>query len=242
MYKTILELLVAKFAGISNSILSRIATRLAKTATTPEQAQTAVDGVTLQAVIDSYGDSRATEASQTAVQNYESKYGLKEGKAVVAVPTAGGDNAPTPQGTSNPNENGTRKQAEAESTPEWARALIESNKALEGRLARMEGERTANTRKEQLGKVIGRLPDDLRKPYERTAVDGLSDDEFSQLVTEVSAEVDGILSSSQRRGAVFGRPATLNSGGKGGDALTKEQTDAIAKRVGSVALEDVQPF
>ncbi len=77
-----LDLLKAKFEGVSEQILSRIADKVAKTAKTDEEVQTAVDGLTFQSLLDSYGDSRATEAQQTAVRNYETKHGLKDGKAV----------------------------------------------------------------------------------------------------------------------------------------------------------------
>ena len=73
MRQQILDALKAKFQGVSEKILGRIADKLAKTVTTAEQVATAVEGVTLQQLLDSYGDSRATEAQQTAVHNYESK-------------------------------------------------------------------------------------------------------------------------------------------------------------------------
>lgn len=76
MRKAILDALKAKFQGVSESVLNRIADKLCKTVTTAEQVQTAVDGVTIQQVIEGYADSRVTEASQTAVHNYEQKYGL----------------------------------------------------------------------------------------------------------------------------------------------------------------------
>lgn len=103
MRKAILDALKAKFQGVSESVLNRIADKLCKTVTTAEQVQTAVDGVTIQQVIEGYADSRATEASQTAVHNYEQKYGLKDG-AKVEQPSGGGGSgqggAPvqTPQG------------------------------------------------------------------------------------------------------------------------------------------------
>ena len=78
MRKEILDALKAKFTGVSDAILGRIADKLAKTATTAEQVATAVEGVTFQQVLESYGDSRATEAQQTAVSNYEKKHGLKD--------------------------------------------------------------------------------------------------------------------------------------------------------------------
>ena len=73
MKKKILEALKTKFEGVSETILDRIATKLAKTASTEDQVATAVEGVTLQQVLESYGDSRATEAQQTADRNNEAK-------------------------------------------------------------------------------------------------------------------------------------------------------------------------
>ena len=84
MKKIILEKLKAKFEGVSDSILDRIAEKLAKTVKNEEEATTAVEGVTLQQLFDSYGDSRATEAQRTAVSNYEKKYGLKDGAKVTS--------------------------------------------------------------------------------------------------------------------------------------------------------------
>lgn len=80
MRKEILEALKAKFTGVSETILGRIADKLAKTVTTAEQVKAAVEAYTWQQVIEGYGDSRATEAQQTAVHNYEQKYGLKDGQ------------------------------------------------------------------------------------------------------------------------------------------------------------------
>ena len=82
MKKKILELLKTKFEGVSESILDRIAEKLAKTVTTEEQAATSVEGVTLQQVLEAYGDSRATEATKTAVSNYEKRHGLKDGRKI----------------------------------------------------------------------------------------------------------------------------------------------------------------
>lgn len=233
MYQIILNALKAKFQGVSDNILSRIATKLAKTATTLEQVTTAVEGVTLQQVIDSYADHRATEATQTAVQNYESKYGLKDGEKVTPVTVQQQGGQPT-------GGQPTQPTAGATETPEWAKQLIEQNKALTDRIAKMEGQRTTDSRKQQLSTIIAKLPEQLRKPYERITLDSLSDEQFNTLVTEVTTEVEGIANDINSKGAVFGRP-TANSGGNQGNELTKEQQDAIAHRDGSVKGEG-QPF
>ena len=220
MKQQILTALKAKFVGVSDAILDRVATKLAQTVTTAEQVQTAVDGVTFQQVLESYGDSRATQATQTAVHNYETKYGLKDGVKVTppATPPAGG----------------------AETVPAWAQALIESNNSLKNELAQMKTARTTETRKQQISTLIEKLPENLRKAYSRTPVDGLTDEQFTALVGEITTEVGDIQSSIQQKGAVFGKPAAQNGGNQGAE-LTKEQVAAITQRDGS-AQGQGQPF
>ena len=235
MYQIILNALKAKFQGVSDNILSRIATKLAKTATTQEQVTTAVEGVTLQQVIDSYADHRATEATQTAIQNYESKYGLKDGEKVQSV-TQGGAPIQTGQPTVQ-----TTATGGSNDTPEWAKQLIEQNKTLTERIAKMEGQNTTASRKQKLNEVISKLPEKLRKPYERITLDSMTDEDFNTLVTEVTTEVEGIANDINSKGAVFGRPTSSQGGGTSGNELTKEQQDAIAHR-DSVNKTEGQPF
>lgn len=226
MREQILKALKAKFQGVNAHILGRIADMLAKTVTTEDQVQPAVDGVS-QGLIDAmeaYGDSRATEAQKTAVQNYEAKHGLKDGAKVAEEKSA---EQPAP------------KPAADETAPDWAKALIESNKALAERLNRMEAERAAAGRKQQLSAVLAKLPENLRKGYERISVDGLDDEKFGALLDEVRGEVEGITGSIGAKGAVFGRPAA-HGGGKEGK-LTAEQEAAIAVR-GGASVKDGQPF
>ena len=75
----IFALLKTKFDGVDDATIGRVADKLAKTAT---DASAAVDGCTFAQVLEMYGDSRATEASLSAVRNYERKHGLKDGKAI----------------------------------------------------------------------------------------------------------------------------------------------------------------
>lgn len=229
MLKEILNALKAKFEGVSDAVLNRIATKLAKTVTTAEQVKSAVDGVTLQQVIDSYADNRATEATQTAIRNYEQKHGLKDGVKI--------DNPGDPQ-KKDPNQ-----QSEGgigEQTPEWAKAILKANEALTERIAKMEGANTTSARKAQITEIVSKLPETLRKPYERIALDKMTDDEFSSLVTSVSSEVDGIAKEISAKGAVFGRP-NAQSGRGNNEELTKEQLAAISHREG-VSNSDSQPF
>lgn len=232
MKEKILAALKAKIQGGNANILNRIAEKLAKTVTTDEQVTTAVAGVTqeLIEVMESYADSRATEAAQTATQNYEIKFGLKEGKPISTEPQSEKGETTT-----------TEQTGGTETVPAWAQQLIESNKTLSERLNKMDGERTTATRRQQLSAVYQKLPENLRKPYERISVDTLSDDEFATLVGEVTTEVDGLVQSLGAKGAVFGRPAAHNGGANQGDTLTKEQEAAIGIREGKASAEG-QPF
>lgn len=231
MKEQILEALRSKFPGRSAVIFGRIAEKLAKTATTPEQVTTAVEGVTpeLIEVIESYGDSRATEASTTAVTNYEAKYGLRDGKPTTPP-------APTGEG----NDNAPKGQAD-ESVPAWAVSLTERVTALQNELNRRDAERTTTGRRQALEAIYGHLPEPLRKGYERIPLDTLSDDDFTKLTADVTAEVGEIGQAFAAKGAVFSTPSAHHGGAGTQKELTKEQIEEINRRGGKPA-DGEQPF
>ena len=231
MKEQILEALRSKFPGRNATILGRIADKLAKTATTPELVTTAVEGVTpeLIEVIESYGDSRATEASTTAVTNYEAKYGLREGKPTTPP-------APTSEG----NDNAPKGQADGD-VPAWASALIEQVAQLKDRQNKQDAERTTTGRRQALEAIYGHLPEPLRKGYERISLDTLSDDEFTKLTADVTAEVGEIGQAFAAKGAVFSTPSAHHGGAGAQKELTKEQIEEINRRGGKPA-DGEQPF
>lgn len=237
MKQKILDALKAKFPGVNANVLNRIADKLAKTVTTDEQVATAVAGVTQEfiEIIESYGDSRATEAQQTAVHTYETKYGLKDGQKIDATGGAAGGQAGSGTTVQQQQAGGAQEQV-----PAWAQALIDSNKKLNDRLDKMDGERTTATRKQQLSTIIEKLPENLRKAYERTPVNDLTDEQFNALVGEITTEVNGIVSEVQAKGAVFGKPTITGGTGNQGGELTKEQQEAIEHRESKP--KDGQPF
>lgn len=230
MRKEILDALKAKFSGVSDNVLGRIADKLSKTATTQEQVKTAVEGMTIQQVIESYGDSRATEASNTArenaVKDYESRYGLKDGAKVTDPNQAGGAAASAAAAT------GASSTAGGEEAPAWAKAFME-------RLDKLEASKTTETRKQQLNAIIGKLPETMRKAYERLPLDKYSDEEFSAMLGEVTTEVEGIVDETKAKGGVFGKPSA--AGGQPSTELSDAQRAAIAHRDG-VPTADSQPF
>ncbi|QUB42569.1 hypothetical protein [Porphyromonas sp. oral taxon 275] len=229
MKERILEALRAKFPGRNANILGRIADKLAGTTATEEQVTTAVEGVTAQLleVIESYGDSRATEATTTAVANYETKHGLKDGKpATESTPnhTPGGG-----QGSQ------TAPKEQTDEVPAWAKALTE-------RLDKMEGQRTSTERRSQLAEIYTKLPEPLRKPYERINLDTLSAEDFATLKGEITSEVDALAQTLSSKGAVFGTPSSRNGAGSApAKELSQAQQEAIARREG-IPSTDSQPF
>lgn len=228
MKQKLFEALKAKFTGVDADILDRIATMLAKTVTDESGVTTAVEGVTQEfiSVIEGYGDSRATGAQKTAVANYERKHNLKDGVKVTQQ-----------QQQQEPPEN----TEGGDDMPAWAKTLIESNQQLSERLNKLDTERTTTARRQQLATITDKLPEALRKPYERMSVDNLKEDEFTQLLSDVTTEVNGIVSGMNAKGAVFGKPAAHIGGGDQGGELTEEQKKAIGTREGG-ASADGQPF
>lgn len=216
MKEKIISALKTKFPGVSADIIDRIAGMLAKTTTTEEQVATAVEGVTeeLISVIEGYGDSRATGAQKTAVLNYERKYGLKEGVKVK-------DDTKTDDDPPKGND---------DQTPAWAKALIDSNKQLTERLNKMEGERITESRTAELNGIIDRLPENLRRGYQRISVDSLTDEEFETLKGEVTSEVEELVKVSDAKSAVFGRP-TVGNKSVSASSNPAEASDAEASAV-----------
>ena len=212
MKSQILEALKAKFVGVSEAILSKYAEKLAKKVLKEEDVATAVEGVTFQQILDSYGDSRATEASQTAVSNYEKKHGLKDGKAI--------------EGGAPQNQN---QQPDNKDVPALVQALIEDNKRFKEMFEGYKKERVTASRKQKLNAVIEKLPASLRKAYERTSIDTLTDEEFDTLITEVEAEVGEIGNNIQARGAVIGQPAKVTS--KPSKAASDAEIDDVVSKL-----------
>ena len=223
MKQQLLDALKAKFEGVSENILNRIADKLAKTVTKAEEVQTAVDGVTFQQVLESYGDSRATEAQQSAVTNYEKKHNLKDGKPVE---TQKEPTKPTPP-------------TGGEDVPAWAKELIESNKKAYEEIARLKAERTTETRQAQLSKLTEKLPEPIRKAYSRISIENMTDEDFTALLNDVNGETEQISQTLNTRNGGSGRPFVAT--GAAGEKLTKAQEDAITHRDG-VPAADGQPF
>lgn len=118
MFRTFLEALQQKFAGVDAKMLEPMARKLAKDTAKAEDVAAAVEAVTTQQVVESYSDFRTNQAvitaSARAVADYEKQYGLKDGEKI-----AGG----APQ-TKQPENNQSQEE------PDWAKKLREQNEAI----------------------------------------------------------------------------------------------------------------
>lgn len=182
MKTKILELLKTKFTGVQESVLSRIADKLAKTALTDEQATTAVEGVTIQTVIDSYADSRVGEATNTAVSNYEKKHGIKDGKPV-DTPV---DTPPAP---------GADKDI--------AKIIADALKPLQDKIASFETGKTTETRRQTLAQKLtdAKAPEVFKNQILKT-IDkmNLSDEEYAEFETEVITNAGQLVQEAANAG------------------------------------------
>lgn len=215
MKNKILEALKPKFEGVSETILGRIADKLSKTAKTDEDVNTLIEGVTFQQILESYGDSRATEAQQSAVANYEKKHGLKDGKSVKTEPKT---------------EPKAEPKTEDDNVPAWAKALIDSNNSLKSELEAIKGEKTTNKRKSELDKVLNKAPEKIRQRYTKDfeRMSFKDDEDFNAWIGDITPDVEAITNDYNTKGGVVRRPKS--GGGGNGENENVHLKARIAER------------
>lgn len=225
MKQAIITALNAKFSGVSQNILGRVADKLISSGkvTKAEDVTDAVAGVTFQQVLEQYGDSRADEAQKSAVKNYEDKYKIKDGKPVEdtnGTQQPGATTTTAPQTTTTTNPGTTAGQQQSETTPAWAQALLEQNKALNARLDALQQEKTATTRQSKLAEVLKNAPATVRSRYEKdfARMTFKDDAEFDGWITELTPDIEQMSTDLAAKGGVVGRP----KGGAQGGAQPQE--------------------
>lgn len=158
-------------------------------------------------------DRRATEATKTAVENYEKKHNLKEGKPSISEPASPPAVEPS----------------KAEEAPAWAKALIESNQALQAKVDALEKGKVTDGRKAVFDQMVAKLPDNLRVAYSRTSYKDLSDEEFNKLKGEIEKEIDDIVKDQKTKGATFSPRASDSGKTSDSDEASKEDVEAVIK-------------
>lgn len=222
MKKQILEGLRAKFPGVSDSILNRIAEKLAKTVTKEEDVAAAVEDVTFQSVLESYGDSRATEATQSAVTNYEKRHGLKEGQKV-----EGGDPAkvePAAAATSKEGDDDMKK---------FTAAVAAAIKPLQDEIAELKSGKVADTRKQRLTGILSKAPakfkERIEKDFDRLAF--ADEEDFTSWLDDVQTDTEAAIAEESTKGAVFGVPGASNQQTPSKKEPSKDEVEEVAKHL-----------
>ena len=195
MKEKLLALLQTKFAGVRKDGLNQLATVMALTVTTDEEATSAVDKLTEQSVGQFVTDwrkdvdSEISKANKTYEDGLRKKYDFKE------------------KGNPNPPTTSTELNAEA------IAAIVQ--KAIEpfaSELNSIKTNKVVETRKQLLAKELEGLDEGFRTPY-LSAFDRMNfkdDDDFNAHLTNVKAEVAKIQQSlidkglSQQSKPMFG--------------------------------------
>lgn len=216
MKKFILDLLKTKFEGVSEDVLEGMAAKLAKTATTEEQATTSVEGVTIQKVIESYTDRRVTQSVATAVENYKK-------------------NNPQPE-PPKPNDADDKGNAQQDET---LKALLDKFAKLEGQMMQMNAEKVESGRRQQLNTLIEKLPKSMQSVYGHINLKEMDEEKFEAFKDSVKTDVETTLSELKASGATIQTP--YQNTGQGNDELTEAQIALITRRSGSTE-DGKQPF
>lgn len=216
MKKFILDLLKTKFEGVSEDVLEGMAAKLAKTATTEEQATTSVEGVTIQKVIESYTDRRVTQSVATAVENYKKN-----------------NPQPEPPKPNDDNGNGNAQQDET------LKALLDKFAKLEGQMVQMNAEKVENGRRQQLNTLIEKLPKSMQSVYGHINLKEMDEEKFEAFKDSVKTDVETTLSELKANGATIQTP--YQNTGQGNEELTEAQIALITRRSGSTE-DGKQPF
>ena len=228
MKKKLISALATKFEGVDAKVFDRIADNILdrKTIESEDDVEAAVAEITIQDVLKSYGDARATESARTAKRNaikeYERRYKLKDGKRV-----AQKDDDDDPD--SDPDDDSDDKDPTGvlAAMKKMFGALEKKLDDANSEIAAMKLGKVTETRKAKVNELIKDLTEAERRPYSRILVDSMTDEEFNAYLEEVKADAQNIAEEKAANGASFLPPL----GGKSGGGQPKEPSDAEVEEV-----------
>ncbi len=207
--------LKTKFEGVDEKVLSRIVAKVAKTAKSEDDVDDIVSEMTIQSVIDSYTDSRVTEGSASAIESYEKKHGIKDGKPAKK----------TEKDTDDVDDgDGEDGEGKNEKVPSWATALFEEIKSL-------KAEKTQNTRQSRVEEMLKDADEATKKRTLREfgRCQFKDDADFDSWIDEVTEDIKTVVTKQTPP------PATKPKGGAGAgtaeevNPLVKARTEAYTK-------------
>ena len=252
MRKKILEALNTKFPGVSDSKLNRIVDNLVKKIKSEEEIQSAVDEITVESLLDSYGDARANLSRDSIIRDYETKHNLKDGK-----PVGKGENGGE-QKKATTNEGGGEQVAGGASaaggaatggegglSPEMQlimnelKSMKEQNAQLASSIATMKAEKVGSTREGILRDLLKNVPEDTRARYLRDYgfMSFDTDEKFNSYIDAIKPEIEKIETDTVQQQAHVG-------GTKGGGSASAAQgkvNPIVQARINEMQAEQTSP-
>ena len=231
MRKKILEALNTKFPGVSDSKLNRIVDNLVKKIKSEDEIQAAVDEITVESLLDSYGDARANLSRDQIIKDYETKHNLKDGKPVegksggeqtTATTNAGGGTSQVAGGAAaggQPGgEGGAQVSPEMQLVLNELKALREENKTLTASIATIQSEKITDRRMETLTNLLKNVPEETRTRYLRDYgfMSFDTDDKFNLYIDAIKPEIEKIETETKQAEGQVG-------GTKGGGSASASQ-------------------
>lgn len=215
MKEKILAALKTKFVGVQDSILNRVADKLAKTVTTDEAIVTAVEGVSMQQLIDSYADSRATEAASTALKNHRAKLGLDE------------NDQPINPGDDEDKDKNKKKKTDPDEPAWFTKFKEDQQKTIDGLVQKVTGFEKEKTTTELSGRLLSKLKE---KGIPESYFKGRNlivekEDAIDTLVTSIETDFNGFKQEMAEQGVNISIPPAAGGPPNVGADLGKSAAD-----------------
>lgn len=117
-----------------------------------------------------------------------------------------------------------------DTTPEWAKGLVEKVTALTGEVSALKGEKVANSRRGKLEKLLkdaGTFGTSTLKSFDR--MDFKTDEDFEEFMTEVENDLKAYNQERESAGLAINPPGTGGNGKGNSEVLTDAEIEEMAK-------------
>lgn len=201
MKEKIIALLTAKFSGVRKDGLARLAGALSLQVANEEEAGVLVEKLTPEKVNEFITDYRKDVDKEVSDSNRTYETNLKKKHQFVEIKTDDDDPAKKSKG------------ANDDETPAWAKAMMEQNKLLTEKIARIEGDKTNSTRLQTIEGRLKNVPEAFKakalKDFKRMNFE--SDESFNEYLTELDTDVTTLTQELADKGlASHSKPAFGN--------------------------------
>jgi len=209
MKEKIFEALKLKFVGVSDATLERIATKKAVSVKEEAEIPALIEAITVDVIIQSETDYKITDANRKAIENYETKHGLKEGKPLEKKPVGRPKKEGDPDLETDPGE------------PAWVANFKKEQGTLYSELkAEIEAQKQEKTliALSEKVKTHEKLKDIPASYLKGRNLVPKSEADIDQLVTSIETDYNGFKQEMAEKGVVISVPPT--GGGQQGEKVT----------------------